>query len=147
MPINDISGVARRARIPLLHNCHPKGLWIRKAGMLGMHNGKKSGFLVWRAERARPCTKNATDGVSGHLVWVCLKCAMPRRAILVRRTERAHPCTKITQHSVFAHLVWVCLKRTNPPKSAILVWQAKRTPLCTKKMAPQVPLGTWYGCV
>ena len=42
-------------------------------------NINKCVFPVWRAERTYLCTKNANKSVFGYLVWLRLKCAMPKK--------------------------------------------------------------------
>ena len=75
-----------------------------------MHDTKNMGFLAWLLMRKYLCTKYASTSVCGYLVWVCLKCTMPK----MWRPKRTYPCTKYIRTSVFEYLVWVCLKCTMP---------------------------------
>ena len=74
-------------------------------------------FLVLCAERAFLCTKNANKGVFGYLVWVCLKCTMPKNVFLENvflewRNDCTYLYTRSATNIVFGYLVWVCLKCT-----------------------------------
>ena len=43
-----------------------------------MHKAPKCVFLVWRARRIYLYTKSAIKSVFGYLVWVYLKCTVPK---------------------------------------------------------------------
>ena len=59
-------------------------------GVLEMRNAKKCGVLAWRSKRAYLSTKSALKGVFGHLVWGCLKCAVPKNVGFWRGTPSAY---------------------------------------------------------
>ena len=78
-----------------------------------MHNAKNCVLLVWRAERAYFCTENAIRRVFGCLVWVGLKCAMPKNVCSWCGAPK-YLFTTVANKIVFGYLVWVCLTCTVP---------------------------------
>ena len=69
---------------------HQKWIWIPGMGVFEMHNAKKGAFLAWRPEHAYLWTKYPTQSVFGYLVWVCLKCTMPKNVHSWRGAPNMH---------------------------------------------------------
>ena len=112
-------------------------------------------FLAWRPKHAYLCTKYA-NSISRYLVWVCLKCTMPKVCIfglapqprirmVVSEVHDAQkvcifvvtPQTRIPLHQIihqprFWMPCMVVFEMPNAKKCVFLGWRPKRAYLCTK---------------
>ena len=90
MPNMCIVGVAPQTCMPLDQTYHQKCFWIPGIGGFEMHNAKKWALLGWRTKRAYIYTNDSTEGFFGYLVWVFLKCTMPKNVHYWGGTPNVH---------------------------------------------------------
>ena len=87
---------------PLHRICQHRCFWIPSMRVFEMQEAEKCGALAWCPTHTYLCTNYAITRVSRYLVWVCLKCIMPKKIGVSRSI------------CVFKYLAWVCLKCTMP---------------------------------
>ena len=121
-----------QARISLHQICQQKCFRIPRMGVFEMRSAKKCGVLVRRSKRTYLCTKYGSKSVFVYLVWVCLKCAMPKM-LCFGAVPKAHtPLRQICQQTC----IWIpsmdVFEMHSAKKCALVAWGPKCAYLCTK---------------